>query len=1000
MADFFLVSSGNWSNAAIWSATSGGVGGAGVPSTGDSARLTLGSHTLNLDGNISIDFFYTSLNFTGTFNTNNYNITSNRVQLDRGTINMGSTVWTTSIFRRFQTSNPLTMNVGTSRVVFDGLASADFGYGDLLFNEIDITNWTTTQPVILSQLIANTIIAKPSGTRTLYINNSTVSVRKIIIKGASTSNRMIINKVGGSNGVINLLDSNQIIAGENIAITNTNTTGAGVKYLANSVDNGNTSGWTFSAAPKVDTLVDAFSGSTINTARWTAVGSGLSQSGGQLIFTPGSGVTTASLISKEQFLGEGSSIQFKAGVSTGSLTVMFANASLQYGITAMRNIPDIYLYLSTTEGRFYINAGSSYASTTFPNAYTYYRIRESSGTIYLDGSNDGIAYTNVKSAVGASYGLDTTQLIARPIFNFYADGGTNIIVDDLNIELEPTAQFTSSETSGNTPLTVNFTDQSNFAPTSWLWNFGDSTTSTLQNPSKTYSAPGTYTVSLQSSNSSYTRSVSKSNLITASPNIYTRAISGTLIFGGTVTRRLLASRSISGGLVFGGSVRAVLLRDVEGVQGKRFLYKVYDEDGTYLETWGKKVISELAFTHEMNTIGSSTEVELAINSDSVGVTDEILMTEDNQNLLTENDLDILATTETRNQIGSGTSVEYNNRVDIIAFYGSVEPLLTESEEAILTEGDEELLADIGAPNGRRIFTGFISEINSRYGNSETTVVKLSTYGWDLDQFPLTNSAGETTVVFNSYDPSDIAREAIDKFVVDSAPYNTYTDRTLSSIASTGSEVSYTFRSNTYAEVMDKILELMPSNWYYRVDLGENIIYFRQRSVQPQHLFYLGKHIHALDLKGSIISSTNRVLYTGGGEPSLYIDTAVAPAPRTRRTLAVLSDSRVTEQDSAEIISNSKIGQENKILYRTTVEILSGQYDIETIAVGDTVGWRNFDNYVDSLTLQVVGLSYTADSVQLQLETKPPTINKRLEDIRRNLTVTDNTYLPVEPIEVL
>ncbi|MDX1908800.1 MAG: S8 family serine peptidase [Bacteroidia bacterium] len=43
--------------------------------------------------------------------------------------------------------------------------------------------------------------------------------------------------------------------------------------------------------------------------------------------------------------------------------------------------------------------------------------------------------------------------------------------------------------------TVNFTDQSTNA-TSWLWDFGDGTTSTLKNPSHTYYYPGIYQVSL------------------------------------------------------------------------------------------------------------------------------------------------------------------------------------------------------------------------------------------------------------------------------------------------------------------------------------------------------------------------------------------------------------------------------------------------------------------------------------------------------------------------
>jgi hypothetical protein len=48
--------------------------------------------------------------------------------------------------------------------------------------------------------------------------------------------------------------------------------------------------------------------------------------------------------------------------------------------------------------------------------------------------------------------------------------------------------------------TVQFTDTSTGSPTSWLWNFGDATTSTLQNPTKTYSTPGSYTVTLTATN--------------------------------------------------------------------------------------------------------------------------------------------------------------------------------------------------------------------------------------------------------------------------------------------------------------------------------------------------------------------------------------------------------------------------------------------------------------------------------------------------------------------
>ncbi len=68
-------------------------------------------------------------------------------------------------------------------------------------------------------------------------------------------------------------------------------------------------------------------------------------------------------------------------------------------------------------------------------------------------------------------------------------------------ENPPVAAFTGAPTSGEFPLTVNFTDQSTNSPTSWDWNFGDGVgTSTVQNPSYEYMAAGTYTVSLTATN--------------------------------------------------------------------------------------------------------------------------------------------------------------------------------------------------------------------------------------------------------------------------------------------------------------------------------------------------------------------------------------------------------------------------------------------------------------------------------------------------------------------
>jgi len=63
-----------------------------------------------------------------------------------------------------------------------------------------------------------------------------------------------------------------------------------------------------------------------------------------------------------------------------------------------------------------------------------------------------------------------------------------------------TANFTADVTKGCFPLTVKFTDASTGTVNKWDWNFGNGNTSTLQNPSAVFSAPGVYDITLTVSN--------------------------------------------------------------------------------------------------------------------------------------------------------------------------------------------------------------------------------------------------------------------------------------------------------------------------------------------------------------------------------------------------------------------------------------------------------------------------------------------------------------------
>ena len=83
------------------------------------------------------------------------------------------------------------------------------------------------------------------------------------------------------------------------------------------------------------------------------------------------------------------------------------------------------------------------------------------------------------------------------------------------------ADFTANTTNGCAPIIVSFTDNSTGNPTSWKWDLGNGTNSFLQNPSVSYTTPGTYSIKLVISNGNQQDSIVKQQYITvhAAPTV-------------------------------------------------------------------------------------------------------------------------------------------------------------------------------------------------------------------------------------------------------------------------------------------------------------------------------------------------------------------------------------------------------------------------------------------------------------------------------------------------
>ena len=159
------------------------------------------------------------------------------------------------------------------------------------------------------------------------------------------------------------------------------------------------------------------------------------------------------------------------------------------------NVAHVYLTEPDTGCSFSGVAGSIYEKSTSMSNPSFAPGR---GTVVIrDGNspnmNDATSLKqsqSTESAITSASGL--VVLASNDVTSYYWHSYESVGA--------PLASFTATPTSGTAPLPVTFTDTSTGTPTSWSWSFGDGTTSTVQNPTHTFAAAGTYNVTLTATN--------------------------------------------------------------------------------------------------------------------------------------------------------------------------------------------------------------------------------------------------------------------------------------------------------------------------------------------------------------------------------------------------------------------------------------------------------------------------------------------------------------------
>ena len=123
------------------------------------------------------------------------------------------------------------------------------------------------------------------------------------------------------------------------------------------------------------------------------------------------------------------------------------------------------------------------------NAYTLYYWQPS--WLIPASENAGLNLTHVLSNLnpGEMYEFAVTATVTD------ANGAQESAYSNIVTATLPVANF-STNADPNDPATITFTDGSNGMLTTWMWDFGDGSTSTQIHPIHTYAASGVYTVSL------------------------------------------------------------------------------------------------------------------------------------------------------------------------------------------------------------------------------------------------------------------------------------------------------------------------------------------------------------------------------------------------------------------------------------------------------------------------------------------------------------------------
>lgn len=187
---------------------------------------------------------------------------------------------------------------------------------------------------------------------------------------------------------------------------------------------------------------------------------------------------------------------------------------------------------------------------------------------------------------------------------------------------------------------------------------------------------------------------------------------------------------------------------------KELRHRVYDHStGLLINEWND-VATEVSWTEQINNpLANATLTMARSDNTKFPIVDTLVDEDGTTDLVYEDDDGILLDLAAGIGLGAGSDLDVNLDYLLTAYYGLFEEELLENGEPLLLENDEVMLLDTVGPAGVDLFTGYVSNWEADWGETDDVKVNILSQSNDLNNIPLMTA--DTALVTSDTPTSEV-----------------------------------------------------------------------------------------------------------------------------------------------------------------------------------------------------------------------------------------------------